>query len=59
MVKYLKKCTVCRRYTILKETCPYCSNPTRTPHPPKFSLADPYGKYRRELKKTALKKNNF
>ncbi|WEU39633.1 MAG: RNA-protein complex protein Nop10 [Candidatus Odinarchaeum yellowstonii] len=51
MTKYLRKCTVCGKYTILKEICPYCSNPTRTPHPAKFSLTDNYGVYRRKLKR--------
>ncbi|MHA1409195.1 MAG: RNA-protein complex protein Nop10 [Candidatus Odinarchaeia archaeon] len=51
MTKYLRKCTECGRYTILNEKCPYCSGPTRNPHPPKFSIVDQYGEYRRKMKK--------
>jgi len=39
----IKKCCV---YT-LQEKCPKCGSKTRTAHPPKFSAADKYGKYRR------------
>ena len=48
----LKKCKSCGMYT-LKETCPSCGGQTISPHPPKFSPLDPYGKYRRMLKKQA------
>ncbi|MEM2109890.1 MAG: RNA-protein complex protein Nop10 [Candidatus Odinarchaeota archaeon] len=51
MTKYMRKCTVCGKYTILKPICPYCSSQTKIPHPAKFSLTDNYGKYRRQLKK--------
>ncbi|MBI5347532.1 MAG: ribosome biogenesis protein [Candidatus Aenigmarchaeota archaeon] len=42
----LRKCPVCRKYS-LREMC--CTG-TENPHPPKFSLADKYGKYRRATK---------
>jgi len=42
----IKKCPKCGAYT-LKEKCPKCGADTRTPHPPKFSPEDKYGKYRR------------
>ncbi|MDI6643035.1 MAG: RNA-protein complex protein Nop10 [Candidatus Hodarchaeaceae archaeon] len=46
----LKKCKSCGAYT-LKDMCPACGGQTTTPHPPKFSPLDPYGKYRRILKR--------
>ncbi|HLD49454.1 MAG TPA: nucleolar RNA-binding Nop10p family protein [archaeon] len=45
-MNYIKKCPC--GYT-LKEGCNRCG-PTKTAHPPKFSIADKYGKYRRKLK---------
>ncbi|MFN4133210.1 MAG: RNA-protein complex protein Nop10 [Candidatus Hadarchaeales archaeon] len=48
----MKKCKSCGIYT-LKELCPSCKNPTGSPHPPKFSPVDPYGKYRRKMKAEA------
>ncbi len=45
----LKKCINCEKYT-LKEICPYCKSKTKRPRPPKFSLEDKYGKYRRKIK---------
>lgn len=46
----LRRCRNCGVYT-LKEFCPSCGGGTVSPHPPRFSPADPYGKYRRILKK--------
>jgi H/ACA ribonucleoprotein complex subunit 3 len=46
----MRKCGKCGRYT-LKETCPACGNKTFMPVPPRFSPEDPYGKYRRKLRK--------
>ncbi|MGQ9787826.1 MAG: RNA-protein complex protein Nop10 [Candidatus Hadarchaeaceae archaeon] len=46
----MKKCKVCGLYT-LKDQCPGCGGQTVSPHPPRFSPHDPYGKYRRMLKK--------
>lgn len=48
----MKKCKSCGVYT-LKDQCPSCSGQTVSPHPPRFSPQDPYGKYRRMLKKQA------
>ncbi|MBI4170776.1 MAG: nucleolar RNA-binding Nop10p family protein [Candidatus Aenigmarchaeota archaeon] len=42
----LMKCCI---YT-LREKCPQCGARTKTAHPPKFSAADKYGKYRRIAK---------
>lgn len=44
----IRKCWPCHLYT-LQETCPTCGAPTRTPHPARFSPADPYARYRRAL----------
>lgn len=44
------RCASCRSYT-LKTTCPTCDVATKNPLPPKFSPEDPYGVYRRRLKK--------
>ncbi|RLF83121.1 RNA-protein complex protein Nop10 [Thermococci archaeon] len=49
----IKKCPKCERYT-LKDTCPVCGEKTKLAHPPKFSPEDPYGEYRRRLKKEML-----
>ncbi|RUM33124.1 MAG: RNA-protein complex protein Nop10 [Archaeoglobus sp.] len=46
----IKKCKKCGRYT-LRDVCPECGEKTIMPIPPKFSLEDPYGKYRRRLRK--------
>ncbi|WP_202318436.1 RNA-protein complex protein Nop10 [Archaeoglobus neptunius] len=46
----MRKCPNCRRYT-LKETCPKCGAQTYMPIPPRFSIEDPYGKYRRRLRR--------
>ncbi|MDI6889060.1 MAG: RNA-protein complex protein Nop10 [Methanocellales archaeon] len=45
----MRKCE-CGTYT-LKDTCPSCGKKTRNPLPPSFSPKDPYGKYRRMMKK--------
>jgi len=38
----IKRCSVCKRYTI-REICPNCgSNKLLNPHPPKFSPEDKY-----------------
>ncbi|ALV62227.1 Ribosome biogenesis protein Nop10 [Thermococcus sp. 2319x1] len=46
----IKKCQKCGRYT-LKDICPVCGEKTKSAHPPKFSPEDPYGEYRRRLKR--------
>ncbi|WP_081622996.1 RNA-protein complex protein Nop10 [Archaeoglobus sulfaticallidus] len=49
MKSRLRKCRNCGRYT-LKESCPVCKQKTISPIPPKFSIEDRYGKYRRKLR---------
>ena len=46
----MKKCPVCNIYT-LKSQCPKCGGELKVIYPPKFSVEDKYGKYRRQLKK--------
>ncbi len=50
----IKRCNSCGTYTF-KEGCPGCGAATTSPHPPKFSPQDKYGKYRRRLKREAMK----
>lgn len=45
---------MCRVYT-LKDTCRVCGEPTVSPHPPRFSPEDPYGEYRRRLKRELMR----
>ncbi|ASI98170.1 RNA-protein complex protein Nop10 [Thermococcus celer] len=49
----IRKCPECGRYT-LKEVCPVCGAKTKVAHPPRFSPEDPYGEYRRRLKREEL-----
>ena len=51
----MKKCPVCNIYT-LKSQCPNCGGELKVIYPPKFSVEDKYGKYRRILKKEAMNK---
>jgi H/ACA ribonucleoprotein complex subunit 3 len=41
----LRKCPKCRRY-MLGEVCKKCGVNTHSPHPPKFSLDDPFIEYK-------------
>jgi H/ACA ribonucleoprotein complex subunit 3 len=50
----LAVCPKCRRYS-LRAACPACGHATTTPHPARFSPEDPYGKYRRRLKRLTQK----
>jgi H/ACA ribonucleoprotein complex subunit 3 len=43
----LKVCKKCGKYS-LEEEC--CGAKTRNPHPPRFSVDDKFGKYRRMAK---------
>jgi H/ACA ribonucleoprotein complex subunit 3 len=44
-VKRLRKCPKCRSY-MLEEVCRKCGINTHNPHPPKFSLDDPFLEYK-------------
>jgi len=57
MVKnLLRYCKNCKTYT-LQEVCRNCGKKTNSAAPPRFSIQDHYGKYRRMLKKRSeLKK---
>lgn len=54
----LKRCRACGRYT-MREICPSCGSKTGSPHPPKFSPEDRYGKYRRLMRLEAQKNDGF
>ncbi len=58
MVEKLLFCSGCKKYT-LEEKCPSCQAETHMPKPPKFSLNDKYGSYRREVKKKKLIENGL
>ncbi|KON31266.1 ribosome biogenesis protein [miscellaneous Crenarchaeota group-1 archaeon SG8-32-3] len=51
----LRICEECGKYTLKKNSCPYCSGKVRIPHPPKFSPDDKYLKYRVAARKEAAK----
>jgi len=42
----MRRCVDCGRYTLKKDSCPYCGGKLRIPHPAKFSPDDKYAKYR-------------
>ena len=46
-MKLLRYCNTCGKYT-MDEEC--CGENTKSAHPPKFSITDPYGEYRRKAK---------
>ncbi|MDD1742857.1 MAG: RNA-protein complex protein Nop10 [Methanotrichaceae archaeon] len=52
MKSKILKCPVCAGYT-LATACPKCGATAITSKPARFSPVDPYGKYRRALKKEA------
>lgn len=49
----MHKCNSCNIYT-LKENCPDCGGKLNVIFPPKYSVEDRYGKYRRKLKEQAI-----
>ena len=54
----MNKCPECGIYTLEKK-CPKCQGQLKVIYPPKFSIEDKYGKYRRILKKEAINKEQF
>ncbi|GAA5819540.1 MAG: RNA-protein complex protein Nop10 [Methanobrevibacter sp. CfCl-M3] len=48
----MMKCKSCSIYT-MKSKCPSCSGDLNVVYPPKYSIDDKYGKYRRKLKEEA------
>lgn len=48
----IRRCTSCGRYT-LGGACPSCAARTVMALPPRYSPEDPYGDYRRRLKRGA------
>lgn len=56
MTNHILRCSKCKKYT-LEEEC--CSTKTEKIIPPKFSIEDNYGKYRRTVKQESLKKEGL
>lgn len=52
--RLIKKCPQCGQYTINPSKCPSCGASVVSAHPPRFSIEDRYGKYRRAMKKSLL-----
>ena len=52
----MHKCPECGIYT-LEDKCPKFDGDLKVIYPPKFSIEDKYGKYRRILKKELREKN--
>ena len=57
MAMHIQRCSE-HGYTLEKE-CKKCNLETATPRPPKFSLEDKYGDYRRDVKKKELKEKGL
>jgi len=57
-MKHILKCTNCNNYT-MKDICPKCGAKALNPKPPKFSLEDKFGEYRRKAKRAILKKEGL
>lgn len=43
----------------MKEICPKCGSKAVNPKPPKFSLEDKFGRYRRKAKRAMLEKEGL
>ncbi|MBS7639390.1 MAG: RNA-protein complex protein Nop10 [Candidatus Bathyarchaeia archaeon] len=50
MVWLLRKCIKCGRYTLKRDSCPYCGGEVRVPHPARFSPDDKYASYKSALR---------
>ena len=57
-MKEIRKCPRCSIYTF-KEICPRCNNKTNRVIPPKFSPEDPWGDYRRKMKRKLLEEKGW
>ena len=57
-MEHILKCMGCGIYS-LKSKCPNCGKDMLRPIPPKFSPDDKYGKYRRQVKSSDLKKEGL
>lgn len=54
LTRLLKKCARCGQYTMNPTVCPKCGESVASAHPPRFSIEDRYGKYRRQMKRALL-----
>ena len=57
-MKHILKCKECGRYT-MSEKCTACGGNAVNPKPPKFSIEDKIGKYRRQAKRETLIKEGL
>lgn len=57
MVWLLRRCVRCGRYTLKKDSCPYCHGELRIPHPAKFSPDDRYAIYKSALREISNEEN--
>ena len=57
-MRHILKCKGCGKFT-MAETCPSCGGDAVNPKPPKFSIEDKVGKYRREAKREQLIKEGL
>jgi H/ACA ribonucleoprotein complex subunit 3 len=55
LVWILRKCVSCGEYTMNTESCPKCGGTVKMPHPAKFSMDDPYRRYRLRMRRLAKK----
>lgn len=58
MVWLMRKCVKCGRYTLKKDSCPYCHGEVRVPHPAKFSPDDKYAIYKGMLRSVLTGEEN-
>ncbi|NPB02257.1 MAG: RNA-protein complex protein Nop10 [Methanopyri archaeon] len=56
MPKRLRRCKECGEYTLRTDKCPHCGGELEVPHPHRFSPEDPYGEYRRRMKRRVWEK---
>lgn len=57
-MRHIFKCDKCGIYT-MKKACPKCNDETINPKPPRFSIDDRYGNYRRKAKIEFLEKEGL
>ena len=57
-MREIRRCPKCKIYTF-KEICPRCKSKTNRVIPPKFSPEDPWGDYRRKMKRKLLEEKGW
>jgi H/ACA ribonucleoprotein complex subunit 3 len=59
MVWLLRQCIKCYEYTLNKEECNICGRPVKVPHPAKFSMDDPYQRYKLKMRRRIKLRNSL